>query len=352
MHTRAFAHESKQTKTLMSSQRVSFNSDASGSRSGSSSGSGSYDEEEEEGDDDGGEVDVKEIAVRRQKPPKKSTPVAANGAGDDEDDKLDVDLINAIGKRMSRSATSQPATGYEFKTWERYAKDQQDSNVRVLKIAIVGSYGIGKTMLVHRFTQQIESPTQQPRNITVRAEHFDLPILIGHPHYKTRVLVSIWDTPGQTMYQTITRSPLSLADGVLLAFDAANEKSFDELLPWRKCIEQGSEQALVMLVATRADLYTTEVNNWCSHQLEGTSRDARCDGGFMKCSAMHDRLDVINKLFISLLDAALKRQIDLDAPVAPRNEFDTVNLRTATPEEIAAGLRKQDSRKTIKNCAC
>jgi len=71
----------------------------------------------------------------------------------------------------------------------------------------------------------------------------------------------------------------------------------------------------------------------------------------MKCSAMHDRLDVINKLFISC-STPLSNARSTRCTFAPRNEFDTVNLRTATPEEIAAGLRKQDSRKTIKNCAC
>jgi len=96
-------------------------------------------------------------------------------------------------------------------------------------------------MLVHRFTQQIESPTQQPRNIMCVPN-----TLIFHPDRSSTLQDACSrldlgpartnDVPDDNAQSAESRR------GVLLAFDAANEKSFDELLPWRKCIEQGSEQ--------------------------------------------------------------------------------------------------------------
>jgi len=230
-------------------------------------------------------VDVKEIAVRRQKPPKKSTPVARRRRRRRRR-QTRRRSHQCDWKRMSRSPPRNrpPAMSSRRGSATRKITGQQRESVEDRNR---GSYALAKRCsCTDSRSRRIAYATTAQHHCA--CEHFDLPILIGHPHYKTRVLVSIWDTPGPTMYQTITRSPLSLATVCCLRSTPQREV-VRRVVAVAEVHRTGQRTGASNARGDTADLYTTEVNNWCSHQLEGTSRDARCDGGFMKCSAMHDR---------------------------------------------------------------
>ena len=66
--------------------------------------------------------------------------------------------------------------------------------------------------------------------------------------------MQIWDTAGQERFRTITQSYYKGANGILLAFDSTNLKSFENIVGWFGQIEEhANPDVLKVLVATKVD---------------------------------------------------------------------------------------------------
>ena len=65
----------------------------------------------------------------------------------------------------------------------------------------------------------------------------------------------MWDTAGQERFRTITQSYYKNANGIILAYDSTNLKTFNNVESWLNQIEQyANPNVLKMLVSTKADL--------------------------------------------------------------------------------------------------
>ena len=67
--------------------------------------------------------------------------------------------------------------------------------------------------------------------------------------------VKIWDTAGQERFKTLTYSFYKKADGVIMAFDTTDPKSFDNIKNWVDSINQHAEKGVPkILVGNKIDL--------------------------------------------------------------------------------------------------
>ena len=77
--------------------------------------------------------------------------------------------------------------------------------------------------------------------------------------YKTKdgkdVTVKIWDTAGQDRFKTLTYSFYKKADGVIVAYDITEERTFESITGWMDSINQYAQEGIAkILVGNKVDL--------------------------------------------------------------------------------------------------
>ncbi|KAL4966577.1 Rab family GTPase [Aspergillus stella-maris] len=123
------------------------------------------------------------------------------------------------------------------------------------KIVVLGAQGVGKTSLVHRYTQNTFTPTKQS---TVGASFVTKRVLDSTSD--TLVRLQIWDTAGQERFRSISRLYYRGANACLLCYDITDERSFVEMMGWleelRRNIDTGSEDGRIVIhvVGTKSDI--------------------------------------------------------------------------------------------------
>ena len=73
--------------------------------------------------------------------------------------------------------------------------------------------------------------------------------------------LSLWDTAGQEMYKSVTRSYFRGASGALLVFDISRRQTFNHVTDWLNDLRQIAEpDIVVILVGNKSDLAQGEEN--------------------------------------------------------------------------------------------
>ena len=123
----------------------------------------------------------------------------------------------------------------------------------LFKFIIIGNTGTGKSSLLRQFTDKQFSPIH---DLTIGVE-FGAKILNvnGPDDQNYNIKLQIWDTAGQELFKSITRSYYRDAAGVMLVFDISKRDSFDHLTRWIKDIEIFSgKDANIILIGNKTDL--------------------------------------------------------------------------------------------------
>jgi len=116
-----------------------------------------------------------------------------------------------------------------------------------IKLIILGDLSVGKSCLIkrkcdHSFVSQYSS--------TIGIDFFTMPYTISGKEYK----INIWDTGGQEAFRTIIKSYFKGVDGVILAFDITNYRSFANLDYWQKSLQEYDINPVGVLVGCKSDL--------------------------------------------------------------------------------------------------
>lgn len=125
----------------------------------------------------------------------------------------------------------------------------------LFKFIIIGDEAVGKTTLVHKF---IHSEYKEESVSTIGVEFGVKEILIHDHMYK----LQLWDTAGQEKYFSITRSYYNSVNGVILAYDITNKKSFDNIERWLHEVNlklDGTKNVIKILVGLKSDLESKRV---------------------------------------------------------------------------------------------
>lgn len=119
------------------------------------------------------------------------------------------------------------------------------SKKKPLSIILVGDMKVGKTSFMRRLSDNTVTDNYVP-TIGIAFDNYE---------YKDDKIL-IWDTSGDSKFNTITYSYYKNAKGYLVFYDVTNKESFENVEKWIKSIEDYSnnlDNAALILVGTKMD---------------------------------------------------------------------------------------------------
>ncbi|KAF2457892.1 P-loop containing nucleoside triphosphate hydrolase protein [Lineolata rhizophorae] len=125
------------------------------------------------------------------------------------------------------------------------------SNSLEAKIVVLGSQGVGKTSLVHRYVKNAFTPPTTTSTIgasflTKRVVDIDT---------STVVRLQIWDTAGQERFRSISKLYYRGANAAVLCYDITSAASFEEMGRWFLELKQNlGEDVILHVVGTKSDV--------------------------------------------------------------------------------------------------
>ena len=118
----------------------------------------------------------------------------------------------------------------------------------LLKYIIIGSPSVGKSRIVERF---IKNSFIENYEITVGVEFGEKNIKIEDKIIR----IQIWDTAGQELYKSITRTYYKSCVCAIIVYDITSRKSFNDITNWiEDCIKYSPKTVLMVLIGNKCDL--------------------------------------------------------------------------------------------------
>ena len=131
----------------------------------------------------------------------------------------------------------------------------------LLKYIIIGDTGCGKSCIFKRF---IDDQFYHEHDLTIGVEFGVKTILSKNGQ---TVKIQLWDTSGQEMFRSITRSYYRGAIVAVVVFDITRYDTFKDIRKWFEDVyTMGNNKTIVILVGNKTDL---------SHKRQVTEQDAQ-----------------------------------------------------------------------------
>lgn len=133
------------------------------------------------------------------------------------------------------------------------------------KLVVLGSQGVGKTSLVHRYVKQAFIPPNKAQS-TVGASF--LTTRVHDPESNTTLRLQIWDTAGQERFRSISRLYYRGAHAAILCYDVTSKKSFEDMGVWLRELKDnlggggaqgdGMSDLIIHIVGTKSDVVASD----------------------------------------------------------------------------------------------
>lgn len=188
----------------------------------------------------------------------------------------------------------------------------------IIKTAVIGDYGVGKTSLINRYVND---------KFYMNEMHtLGVDFLLKEVNFKeNKYKLQIWDTAGQEKFECIVNSYIRDINACILVFDVNCMKSFNRVRKWYQKVRELNENKIyVCLVGTKTDMNLREVNQ---KELDTFREQYSLD--YTECSSKDN--DNIKPIFINLInriDDMIKK--------------DDINLRTYGDFEENKNTRIRD----------
>lgn len=202
-----------------------------------------------------------------------------------------------------------------------------------VKGLLIGNQGVGKSSLVNMFDKDFHDP-----NITATIgiefasflyELKDYPLDGYLPNYYFEninqvdislnlnsslivknsnlekyqaIRVALWDSSGSERFSTIVKSYLRDVDFAFLVFDMTNRKSWDDLVKWKKDLENAAKYnrlPMLILVGTKSDLYPYVVTR---EEIEVRSKEWNAKSYIVSCIQQNSSSSIKRMLYRTLCD--------------------------------------------------
>lgn len=126
-----------------------------------------------------------------------------------------------------------------------------------LKVAVVGDAGVGKTSLVHRFSDNTYTD-QYKSTVGVDFKQRYITTNKDDGTNQSSVRVNIWDTAGQERFRSIVNSYYRDVDAVIVVYDSTNPQSFRSINRWirdiRKNVNTDGIDIPIIISGAKSDL--------------------------------------------------------------------------------------------------
>lgn len=172
----------------------------------------------------------------------------------------------------------------------------------IIKSAIIGDYGVGKTSIISRYASNKYNEGETP---TLGVDFLHREVDYKENRYK----IQIWDTAGQEKFESIVKSYIRDLNVCILVFDVNCKKSFLRVKKWYDDIDYMVENPIyISLVGSKIDLGYREVTK---EEIDGFCDERNLK--YMECSAKsNENIDAIFWDIIQEVDSmVLKNEIVL-----------------------------------------
>lgn len=155
--------------------------------------------------------------------------------------------------------------------------------VPMLKVILCGEYGVGKSSLFRRFTNNT-FVSSSDRKSTLGLDHIDKIYKVGDKQVK----LQLWDTGGMERVASITSSYYKFAEAAILVFSLDNASSFHVLSQHLLDIVTYAENAKIFLCGNKSDLEglspqvtNADIETFCEqcHNLISSTYKTSCKNG-------------------------------------------------------------------------
>lgn len=194
------------------------------------------------------------------------------------------------------------------------------SQPKIIKIVLLGSSGVGKSSILHRY---VTNEWDESAQTTLGAAFMDKKVIYEGIPFKFQ----IWDTAGQEKYAPLAQMYYRDAHVAILVFDITNSDSLKGLKDWQKELtNKGPKDIILAIVGNKCDLERT-------HGVittEGEQYAEECGAIYSKTSAKQNI--GIKDLFDSICSQLVKT-MNLTAPQDPNHTKLTTPTGNKQPEK-------------------
>jgi len=117
----------------------------------------------------------------------------------------------------------------------------------IFKYITIGNSGVGKSSIVSRY---LNDSFNIEHEITLGVEFAIKNIKINN----TRIKIQLWDTAGQECFKSITRQYFRESAGVILVYDIANRKSYEDAKLWLIDVLKANVNPEIIFIGNKNDL--------------------------------------------------------------------------------------------------
>ena len=162
----------------------------------------------------------------------------------------------------------------------------------IIKVALVGDYGVGKSCIVSRFTKDY-FPIDEMSTLGVDFDCKEVDFK------ENRYKIQIWDTAGQEKFQSIVKSYLRDLNVCVLVYDVTQYKTFINLKKWLEDVyfisASAGQELVIYVVGNKNDLQGREVSK---KEAEDFCKENYLE--YIECSAKND--NNIDKVFMDIVE--------------------------------------------------
>jgi small GTP-binding protein len=196
--------------------------------------------------------------------------------------------------------------------------NNNNSEILVFKILIVGDTGVGKSNFIYRYTKNKFSRSNLS---TVGFESNSKEIEITN----RKIIVQLWDSAGQDKFKSITKTLFNRVQGIIILYDITDKHSFLNVSNWIKLIQETNNMIPFTLAGNKCDLKKERVVE------EEEARKLSEENGivYMETSAKYDInvMDCVNSFVKNIINS--ENFIERITFALPKtyldNNMDTVN---------------------------
>ena len=131
--------------------------------------------------------------------------------------------------------------------------ETKDQKLDKVKIALIGSTGVGKTCIIKRFA---EDTYDEGGISTIGGAYYQKTMTINGK----QIQIDLWDTAGQEQYRSLTRHFYKDAYIVCLVYDITKENTFEDLknVWYNELKANGTKYNILAVVGNKSDDFENE----------------------------------------------------------------------------------------------